>query len=297
MKASEFLIEYNQDITVQKLGPALLQAAKKDRTTYNILGRIKDMKNEPDPRTIILAVRMFAGADPTENNQYTEWIIRTYIREWNTGRGTKFEDVASTVQDYLEKFYKLNRRKMIKPPANDINRYRTFKEFLNTVGQYPNPDPTEKEKGRATEIYQDNSIRVIVPEDQTAACYYGQGTQWCTAATRGNNMFDSYNDLAPLFIVLPLKPKHVGEKYQLHFVYSLGNKLITSEDAYLEAYHEYGEDYLINNLEESQFMDEHDDRVNMRYLHSRFGASMSNLENAIIAKYPELEFAINQSVN
>jgi len=294
MRATEFLTEYNQDITVQKLGPALLQAAKKDRTTYNILGRIKDMKNEPDPRTIILAVRMFAGADPTENNQYTEWIIRTYIREWNTGRGTKFEDVASTVQDYLEKFYKLTKRKIIKPPANDINRYRTFKEFLTTVGQYPDPETTEKEKGRATEIYQDNSIRVIVPEDQTAACYYGQGTQWCTAATRGNNMFDSYNDLAPLFIVLPLKPKHVGEKYQLHFMFSVGNRLITSDDAYYDAYYEYGEDYITDNAQTSQFMDEHDDAVSLKQLHARFGSSMTNLERAIIAKYPQLEFAMNQ---
>jgi hypothetical protein len=295
MRASEFLTEYNQDITVQKLGPALFQAIKKDKTTYPIMGRIKDMKNEPHEQTVILAVRMFAGADPTENNQYTEWLIRTYIREWNTGRGTKFEDVASTVQDYLEKFYKLTRRKMIEPPANDINRYRTFKEFLNIVSQYPDPQPTEKEKGRATEIYQDNSIRVIVPEDQTAACYYGQGTQWCTSTTKGANYFDAYSSQAPLFIVLPLKPQHVGEKYQLHFVYSIGDRLITSDDDYDEAYYEYGEDYIIDNERDSQFMDERDDPVDMHYLHSRFGASMSNLEHAIIAKYPQLEFAINQA--
>lgn len=294
MRATEFITEYSQDITVQRLGPALIQAAKKDRTTYNILGRIKDMKNPPDERTLSLAVRMFAGSDPTDHNQYTEWLIRTYIREWNTGSGTKFEDVNSTVQDRLEKFFKLNRRKIIKAPDNDINRYKTFKEFIQAIDQIPEPEPTEKERGRGTEIYRDANIRVIVPEDQAAACYYGQGTQWCTAATRGNNLFNDYNGRAPLFIVLPLKPQHVGEKYQLHFVFSVGNRLITSDDAYYDVAYEYGEDYITDNAQTSQFMDEHDDAVSLKQLHARFGSSMTNLERAIIAKYPQLEFAMNQ---
>ena len=298
MKIKEIITEYNQDITIQRLGPALLQAAKKDKTTYPMLGRIKDMKNNPNEQTLTLAVRMFAGADPTDHNQYTEWLIRTYIREWTSGKGTKFEDVASTVQDYLEKFFKLNRRKMIKPPANDINRYKTFKEFLNTVSQYPDPEPTEKERGRGTEIYRDEQMRVIVPEDQAAACYYGQGTRWCTAATRGTNYFDEYNSRAPLFIVLPLQPQHEGEKYQLQFWEAMPDEgLITSDEDYEKMCRKYGDVYVSQHIQGSQFMDEHDDPVDILDLEDRFGDSMTNLEHAIIAKYPQLGYAIDQVIN
>ncbi|MGA1048922.1 MAG: hypothetical protein ACO3UU_13015, partial [Minisyncoccia bacterium] len=63
---------------------------------------------------------------------------------------------------------------------------------------------------------QDGDVRVIVPLDEKAACYYGQGTRWCTAATKGENYFERYNSEGPLYIIIPKKPKYPGEKYQLH---------------------------------------------------------------------------------
>jgi len=72
-------------------------------------------------------------------------------------------------------------------------------------------------KGAAKEVYSDDSVRIIVPEDQEAACYYGQGTRWCTAATQGSNYFNQYSRSGPLYILLPKQPKYQGEKYQLHF--------------------------------------------------------------------------------
>ena len=48
-----------------------------------------------------------------------------------------------------------------------------------------------------------------------AACYYGQGTRWCTAAD-SNNMFDRYNQDGDMYILIPTKPKYEGEKYQVH---------------------------------------------------------------------------------
>jgi len=37
--------------------------------------------------------------------------------------------------------------------------------------------------------------------DQEAACYLGQGTQWCTAATYSDNYFDHYNEVGGLIII------------------------------------------------------------------------------------------------
>jgi hypothetical protein len=59
-------------------------------------------------------------------------------------------------------------------------------------------------------------VRVIHPLNQDAACYYGQGTRWCTAATKSENYFESYNKWGPLYILIPTKPEHEGEKYQIH---------------------------------------------------------------------------------
>jgi len=57
---------------------------------------------------------------------------------------------------------------------------------------------------------------VVVPQDEAAACYYGRGTRWCTAATKGENYFVHYNKEGPLYIILPKNPSYKGEKYQLH---------------------------------------------------------------------------------
>jgi hypothetical protein len=81
-------------------------------------------------------------------------------------------------------------------------------------------DPEEKkqaDKGQAKTVFENDSVRIIVPKDQNAACYYGQGTRWCTASTKGANYFNQYSKDGNLYILLPKKPKHEGEKYQLHF--------------------------------------------------------------------------------
>jgi hypothetical protein len=72
------------------------------------------------------------------------------------------------------------------------------------------------DKGKATTVFENGAVRIIVPHDETSACYYGQGTRWCTAA-RANNMYDNYARDGDLYIMLPKQPKYDGEKYQLHF--------------------------------------------------------------------------------
>jgi hypothetical protein len=82
---------------------------------------------------------------------------------------------------------------------------------------YQPPPDQARARGQSKTLLDNDVARVIVPEDEEAACYYGQGTRWCTAATRGNNMFNHYNNTGKMYIILPKKPKHDGEKYQLHF--------------------------------------------------------------------------------
>jgi len=124
--------------------------------------------------------------------------------------------MGSTLSDYLIKFDKLKRKKVIPSPRNDFMRYTNIGDFLSVVDEYPDVDESPEAKGKSHEIYKDSVLRVIQPINKEAACYYGRGTRWCTAANT-NNMFDTYASKGELFILIPQRPEYNGEKYQLHF--------------------------------------------------------------------------------
>ena len=167
-------------------------------------------------------LQFFEDADPTPNKQYTEWIIRRYI----DGGIRYLEDVDSTVAENLAIYHELKTRRMIPPELMDIGKIKgdtgnnsVARFFRNVYNIYRDlPEQQEKiDKGSSKEVYEDDEIRIVHPADQKAACYYGQGTQWCTASTKSRNYFKDYNDDGALYIILPKKPGHRGEKYQLHF--------------------------------------------------------------------------------
>ena len=131
---------------------------------------------------------------------------------------SKLEDIVSTLADYLTKFDKLKRRKKIQPPRNDFNRYRSLEDFYDVVDEYPDEEeaPKKEEKKNVTELYRDSHLIVLVPRDMEAACYYGQGTRWCTAGANYNR-FEYYAKQGDLYIIIPRQQAYPGEKYQFHF--------------------------------------------------------------------------------
>jgi hypothetical protein len=159
------------------------------------------------------------ASDPTNNKGYVQWLARLYING-----ETSLEDVESTVAEYLDKFHKLKiKNHLIKAGKadNDIGQYKDYDTFMNAMDQYPNDliddDQGKKKKFNADIIYDENGILVVRPNDKEASCRYGRGTRWCTAATRGYNYFDSYTSRGPLYMFMPRRPNHPGEKYQFHF--------------------------------------------------------------------------------
>lgn len=231
------LLEYKRDITVNNLGQQLVKAVTlgAQSSVGNTVQKIKQIipgieigsgRDDADVQTTLAALgahihevlKFFEDADPTPNKQYTEWMIRRYI----DGGIRYLEDVDSTVAVNLAIYHELKTRRMIPPELADIGKVKSnqvarfFRDVYNIYKELP--EQQEKmEKGTANQVYEDNEIRIIHPEDQQAACYYGQGTRWCTASTKGRNYFDDYNQDGPLYIVIPKNPKYSGEKYQLHF--------------------------------------------------------------------------------
>ena len=209
MRAQEFLVEYKRELTQQAWGPKLVAAAKKDPTIPAEFRR-----QGQDAELIDMVLSQLERADPTANKQYTQGLAKLYANG-----GLHMEDATSTLAEYLAKFHRLNQKKMLPQGRNDFLKYQHVGDFMSVMDEYPDPDADKKEvdKGQAQIIYDGPSVRVITPEDQTAACYYGQGTRWCTAATKGSNYFDHYNQQGPMYIIIPKKPQHAGEKYQFHF--------------------------------------------------------------------------------
>jgi len=221
MKSLEFLLEYDRGKTAAAYGEKILAVARQDRWLVdqvaggNKLGVSFQEAAKKDPARVLDAIlAVLEQGDPTRNKEYTQAIAKMY------GNGqSKAEDIVSTLADYLAKFDKLKRRKKIQPPRNDFNRYRNLEDFMDVVDEYPNEEVEDKpeEKKNTTELYRDAKLIVLVPHDVEAACYYGQGTRWCTAG-KNNNMYDYYTrGDRPLYIVIPRQQAYPGEKYQFHF--------------------------------------------------------------------------------
>jgi hypothetical protein len=265
------LLEYKQSITAKKMGKALVGRLNVDvlrfpnlmtpklekafQTMEKIDVEVNDFNNKKEKNEIkpeeltklepkiqkaqeqykilenqiaVHILEKLEAADPTNNKGYVQWLARLYING-----ETSLEDIESTIADYLDKFHKLKVKRHLSNA--DIGQYKDFDLFMNDMDQYPNDvlddDEAKNKTYKADKIYDENGALVIHPKDEEAACRYGRGTRWCTASTRGHNYFASYNRRGPLYIFVPRKPDHPGEKYQFHFE---DNVVADETDAYLD---------------------------------------------------------------
>lgn len=159
------------------------------------------------------------SSDPTWNSdkpnkmgKYGKWLLSLYM-----SKRLKLEDLYKA-KTYLSYFVKYNN--VI--DNKDINTYKSLNDLYSVVSNFiENPDQAtskqdaiRKLKEGAEKVYEDNEWLVIIPHTEEASCYYGKGTQWCTAADKSSNMFDYYNEQGNLYINID---KTTHEKYQFHF--------------------------------------------------------------------------------
>lgn len=195
----------------------------------------------------------FESKDPTPNKEYTQWLTRM----WYTNPNLRFEDINRHNLLGVHKIAK--NRRILKREHLNIDDFRSYKDFEKTMTDNYDIDEITRSapitnKGTSQEMLNNSEMRIIWPQDMEASQYYGAGSIWCTAA-RNDNRFDSYNARGPLYIILPKKPKHVGEKYQLHFA-------------------------------DDEFKNENDNGVSLTYLINRF----PTLRDWILTVYPESKY-------
>lgn len=226
MRAYEFikpiLREYKRDVTINTFKQKILDTIKNKshydnrRILSKDLGYYNPETNTYNDDEIIRTVfNTFEKGDPTFKEDKTGGIYIPWIaREYSKGNIQRLEDVLSNVRSTLYDYHDYKKLRGFPNEFKDIMRvdYKTLASF---IAKYT-PPIDEKNKGKSKVYYEDDTVRVIIPLDEEAACYYGQGTIWCTAATKSRNYFDSYNNQGPLYIILPKKPEYTGEKYEFH---------------------------------------------------------------------------------
>src|SRR3972149_6407120 len=198
--------------------------------------RLKDDKtftrDHPDPTSL---PREFIDADPKQGKNI-EWILTSYLDKGILS----FEDLERT-KVTLQQFQSLATRKLLTEPLTTSINEAGLPYYCGIVGCNGKPGLSDlveraekqglfkKQKERKVKedefikYYEDEDVLIIIPLTEKASCKYGEGTRWCTAA-KGKNMFETYTEIDKttgkkqrLYILIPKKPKHDGEKYQVHF--------------------------------------------------------------------------------
>ena len=148
-------------------------------------------------------IKILESFDPTQNKQYTLQLVNWFVHGKNF---PKIEDGQSTLRQSLYDFQKLKAR--IPEAYRDIRRYRNPKEFVDNVQNLKEKYGKEETmpKGKSEIIYEKDGVTARWAMDQAAACYLGQGTQWCTASTQSANYFDTYNAEGALVVVTLAEP-------------------------------------------------------------------------------------------
>ncbi len=236
MRYHTILLEYDRKITFDKFADLLIHRIKRD-TSANFWHHFLSVKKEAGEsladyvtrRSVDHFLMMCEQADPTPQNKYVPWIVRTYLKNGIA----RFEDIGSTCADYLEQFEDIKNSGYFKRPTTspamkevaDINRIRSLFELrsvLNAVSPAERISNNEKtrsedrafrENGEVEFIVDTAVVALLVPKTEAAAKFYGRNTQWCTSANR-QNMFSVYNRKGPLFIILA---KANNRRWQLHF--------------------------------------------------------------------------------
>ena len=234
MRYKEFIVEYSREKTATVFGNKLLSALLADKShviggtalgTARAYLQQKAKINSPiedSNKTVIIndIMQSLENADPTANKEYVQWLAKVYANQ-----GIKMEDLLARGHSSLQMYHKFKTKKILPIEYRDIGRidFNTLEGLAQSIPLLQAlHDKEEQEtaktmpKGEANTVFENDQVRIVVPEDKEAACYYGQGTRWCTAASN-NNMFDRYTTSGKLYILLPKKPQYEGEKYQLHF--------------------------------------------------------------------------------
>jgi hypothetical protein len=156
-----------------------------------------------------------AATDPTKNGAYMQWITKLALKNPSENKTEDFDRLKQDLQEFEANKSKLTNK--------DINAYKSFHDLYTAIAAVQSKPLSDEEKKEAEleqmknkdiiDVYKGADGWIKIPKTQEAACFLGQNTRWCTAATKGSNMFHHYNKSDVLFVIYDKKTK---ARYQLH---------------------------------------------------------------------------------
>ena len=133
------------------------------------------------------------------DNLYIKWIIQRYSQN----KMQMVEDILSKAIPALERYQDLKKRNQLQGNHKNLQRIKDIHQLLDIMDEYQDTQSRSEQKDsieqgfydrkEAVLIHDDSKIKVVVPKTEKASCYFGMGTQWCTAANK-NNMFNDYTE-------------------------------------------------------------------------------------------------------
>lgn len=147
------------------------------------------------------------NADPSPKKEHTQWILGQYrkghVRQEDAGR------IHQTLTDFNTYKGRLD--------VKDINKYGHIADLETAIEPHLGKHASKGAEERAIKhegadlVHEEPGLTMHHIKTKEAACYYGKGTKWCTAADK-NNMFDHYNNEGNLYILHSAK----HGKFQFH---------------------------------------------------------------------------------
>ena len=190
------LISYVHEFAVKKMHQDPRDSGWKNTVEHSWREGSKKLEKE----IVSDVIKILESFDPTPNKQYTLQIVKWFLDNGSKAF-PKIEDGKSTLRESLYYFQKLKAR--LPEKYRDIRQYKSANEFMDSV-QYFKEEYGKKEelpKGQSKIVYNDPKYaKAYWAIDEEGSCYLGQGTQWCTAATKSSNYFDEYDAKGPLLI-------------------------------------------------------------------------------------------------
>jgi hypothetical protein len=152
-------------------------------------------------------VDMFVEVDPSGNNKYLEWMVKTALGKNQDDRTPSADRVAKIVVDF--------HRNLSRISGKDINSYRSLNDLESVVNDALNKEKEKRVSKEAAKIYDKGGVIIYAPFTVEASCKYGAGSKWCIAGKSGDNGLNTYFD-----------------SYSVHsnFYFFINNNLIGKDD-------------------------------------------------------------------
>ena len=157
-----------------------------------------------------------SNEDPSGNNKYLNWFFKNWLEnmEFNVSLSSGPVDpemLLSSVKTYHRNLSRITSQSIptsgqindkVRKNPKDINSYdiSSLSYITNHFsGIERKKEEEKKSKADIDIVYEDQHLMVVHPKTRESSCKYGATTQWCTAATQSDNVFDSYSKKGNLY--------------------------------------------------------------------------------------------------